>query len=201
MTGKYHSFAAAILIFISSACSNIIPAPPSSPQYFDFGPVTRLDVPGLQRYNLRSSTVTSASWMEQNAIQYRQLFNQPFAWRRYAAHAWVAPPAELLARRINYLLFNEHDTVDGKMPSPPLYLQLVLDSFEQIYESPTNAYVQARILATVVDEKNNPVMRREFAGRRSARPDVHGAIESLPVLADELIVELVSWLSSLPEPE
>jgi len=199
MRKKYLPVAAGILLCLSAAC-NVMPEPPVSPQYFDFGPVSRLAAAAASPPNLHFGGVTAASWMNKNAIQYRQLYRQPNALREYTAHSWVAPPAELLARRVNYLLFRGQGSQDGDKRHGPvarLYLRLVLDTFEQVYESPASARVRIRILATVVDARDNPVARREFSGHREAAPDVQGAVDSLPVLADKLIMELFTWLSAL----
>lgn len=177
-------------LLAACACS-VLPDPPPPLQPFDLGPLTETSaapaVPGCIAFN----RAEAPSWMEGTGIHYRLLHDKPQAYRTYAYHAWVAPPAELVAQRIRRLLF----AADCGSSAGHTQLHVQLVTFEQVFESPEHAYAEVRLHATLGQGPGQYSVRRVFAGHRESRPDVYGAVETLPALTDRLIKEMGAWIA------
>ncbi|MGH8378701.1 MAG: ABC-type transport auxiliary lipoprotein family protein, partial [Gammaproteobacteria bacterium] len=90
----------AAILCVTAACS-LWPAQPPAPQVHDFGPLP------VSQDNaatpVRLDSVNAPVWLGTDAIHYRLLYDDPTAFRGYADHRWAAPPAELLAARLQNL--------------------------------------------------------------------------------------------------
>lgn len=182
-------------LLAACACS-VLPDPPPPLQPFDLGPLTETSAAPVVPGCIALDRVEAPSWMEGTGIHYRLLRDQPQAYRTYAYHAWVAPPTELVAQRIRRLLFSAD--CGSSAGHTQLHVQLV--TFEQVFESPERAYTEVHLYATLSQGLDSSPVRRVFAGRRESRPDVYGAVEALPALTDELIMEMGAWIAGQVRP-
>lgn len=176
-------------------CSGLLPPPQPGPSRFDLGP---LPEPGMIDSGLGGiglQRLTAASWLNVEQIPYRQLHQRPEAVRHYAAHAWIAPPAEMLEVRLRQLLAADGDGRERWR------LEVEVLSFEQVFTSATEARASIMLRATLRQRSGDRVQQRSFRVTAPVSADVDGAIEGLPTVADRALQELVAWAAGITNAE
>lgn len=184
------AFCLALPLVVSGCLSRVIPEAAPAPQTFDFGPLPE-DAPPPLPSPFRLDRVTAPSWLESTNIYYRRLDAQPAALTPYARNVWIASVPELFAERLAYRL---EQAAPDDLDAEPAWLVLELVSFEHVYTSTSDAYVLARTRAAFEDRAGRS-RSRAFEVRRPAAANVGGAIAELPAAADDLMLDVVSWLA------
>ncbi|MBN1240296.1 MAG: membrane integrity-associated transporter subunit PqiC [Gammaproteobacteria bacterium] len=180
------------LLTVGGCASGLLPEPAPPPATFDFGPLPDA-APAALPLRVRLEAVTAPSWLDGLDIYYRRLDEQAGALRPYARNQWIAPAPELLAQRLR------HRLAQAAADAPPertADLEIELLSFEHVFTGPDDAYVLARLRASL-EGSDGGLLRREFEARRPADASVRGATQELPLAADELIRDVVGWLRAV----
>jgi len=176
---------------LMAACS-LWPAQPPLPQVHDFGPTPALDHKNIAALQLNLDAVTAPAWLASDAIHYRLLYDDPTAFRSYANHRWVTPPAELLTARIQYLL-SQHAAADSNVRSVYMLSANLLE-FEQDFGTAHAAQVSVAVIVSMRRSSDGQIIAaHQFVMMQSAAPDVHGAISGLAQLANRTAAEIVAW--------
>ncbi len=186
-------FSAATLIvavlYITPACS-LWPTQPPAPQLHDFGPLPVLKDEAVTA--LTEVSATAPSWLENNSIHYRLLYNDPTALRSYADHRWAAPPADLLATRVQNLLTAA--TMDNNGSHGSYVLSIDLIEFEQDFNSAHTAQVRLELQITLRPTgKDQIIAQRRIMMTQSTSANVQGAISGLARLADQVSEDIATW--------
>lgn len=181
-------------IAAATAGCQVLPDPRPPSQALDLGPPANRAAAPVIRGCLELDGVDAPAWLETNAIPYRLLYDRPHAFRSYAQHVWVAPPAELIVERLNRLLFS----AACRPAEARARLSVRLAEFGQVFEQPEQAHVEVGLHATLVASSNLAPMHQVFSGRRDSTPEVYGAVYALSLLTDELLAKLVAWASEQP---
>ena len=191
-----HSRLLLLLLATTLLGCSLVPAHPPLPARHDFGPPTQhtqtVAFSALEELGLNG--VSAPEWLQTTNIQYRLLYDDPTQLRAYAFHQWLAPPSELLEQR-----WREQRATHGNITKTSLgflvyQLQVELNRFEQIFNSPDSANVVIRARAMVMGADHaQPIVERLFTAQRESAPDVQGAIEGLASLADTLITDIRQW--------
>jgi hypothetical protein len=179
-----------VLLLGLQGCGGLWPEPPPPARSFDFGPLPAVTGPA-PRDRLELGRVDAPIWLEVQDILYRRQYAQPGALSAYAGSEWAAPPADLFAHRLRFRLAQHEASAPSAQPAR---LSFELQAFEQVFESPENAYVHAAALATVLP-RGGPSRQRLLQVQLPADATVHGATRRLPEAADALIEQLFEWLA------
>jgi cholesterol transport system auxiliary component len=176
-------------VCLTVACS-LWPAQPPLAQVHDFGPLAATDQ--NEETNVRVDAVVAPTWLSSDAIHYRLLYNDPTALRQYAEHRWAAPPADLLAARLVYLL-PPQPLGDGGLHKVYLLSTKLLE-FEQDFSGAQNACVRVVLVVSLRRAGGGQIIaQRRLVMTQPATPDVQGAIDGLAQLADKAAAAAVEW--------
>ncbi|MGB9429165.1 MAG: ABC-type transport auxiliary lipoprotein family protein [Gammaproteobacteria bacterium] len=176
-------------VCIMAACS-LWPAQVPLPQVHDFGPLPAVHDSDAARLSL--NPITAPVWLASDAIHYRLLYNDPTALRTYADHRWAAPPAELLAARLQYLL--PLRSVGDTRAHSVYALNAALLEFEQDFNTPHDAHVRLVLEVSMQRSSDGQIIaERRFVMTQSISPDVQGAISGLAQLANRTAMAIADW--------
>ncbi len=183
-------FSAAVAVVCITAACSLWPAQVPAPQVHDFGPLPELR--DNATIPVRLDTVTAPAWLTSDAIHYRLLYHDPTAFRSYADHRWVGPPAELLAARLENLL--SLGSVDNTGSHGPYVLSVTLLEFEQDFTTARDAHVLLELGVSMRRSNDGQIVaQRRFVMSQSTTPDVQGAISGLAQLADQTSAAIADW--------
>ena len=185
---RFGATLAAGALLTTGCLSQIIPEPAPPPATYDLGPMPADTPPPLPR-RFRLDGVAAPSWLASTNIWYRRLDLERAALRPYSRNVWIANVSELFEERLAYRLAQAAPA----NAASALQLGFELVSFEHVYAEEGNAHVVARARAAFEDESGR-VQRRQFERRRPAAASVNGATTSMPLVADELIADVIDWL-------
>ena len=172
-----------LVVLINSACSQQI----NSPALHDLGLV---GLP-IQTSNLpvATITVTAPEWLRDYRIHYRLLYNQPTQVRFYTLDRWLAPLPELFQERLQ---------AGGLSFYFPLNIELL--EFEQQFTSSQQASVVMHFNVQVYsNDHNQRINSKQFVLRQNSQSaDAKGAVTAFANLSEQAILDLSTWLKSIP---
>ena len=190
---------ACALALASVACS--FQAPVSAvPTVYDFGPP-----PAYQRSNpaiagtVLVAPVRAPAWLDDTAIIYRLLYDDPTRTLTYAMNRWAAEPASLLTDRLR----SRVAATAGSMVTPGFSarsdytLRVELEDFSQHFRAPSESRVVMRARATLLATEGRKVLAQQvFEVERPSAPNGPGAVKALAEGADAFMEELVKWTAA-----
>lgn len=202
---KYHSYLLIPIIFliILSSC-NVLPnrAPPL--KRHDFGPL-----PQVRQQDIATATINflfegvrAPTWLDTTEIRYRLLYQDPTRLRAYAYHQWIASPVALIEHRLREWLikFSQEEKL-GSTAVPSHQLNLELNTFEQIFDSPNTARAVIRLRAVLIPTNQaGSVVEQDFIVQRQCPPHVQGAITTLAALVDTILQDILQWAGPQNKP-
>jgi cholesterol transport system auxiliary component len=142
---------------------------------------------------LRSVDVGAPSWFSGWGIQYRQAYADAARRSSYANSRWIAPPPEMLERFLARSL-----TGEGKSAPGICRLQIELDEFQQVFDTPQASRGVLTVRATLLAQGGTPLARHSFSAARPAgSPDAHGGIAALGLAAGDMSRALGLWLDGM----
>ncbi|TAN50088.1 MAG: hypothetical protein EPN21_09755 [Methylococcaceae bacterium] len=167
------------LCVLLSACS-VLPSRPAPPAVHDFGPAAAA--------NAAAVNVDAPSWLRDERLRYRLLYNDPTQVRFYARDHWLAPPPALLGQRLNV-------AVDGDR----YRLKVTLTDFEQMFDAPDQARVVLNLRVHAETVAGKPVAERLFQYTQPcSSADARGAVEAYAALVRLATDSLRTWLLEMP---
>ena len=176
-----------------SACTALIPAPPLQAEFdLDADPATTRALRSELR--LTQIDVSAPSWLASSAMQYRLGYTVAAARERYRDHRWVAPPAEMLQRMLARTL------PIGDHPTTACRLQIELDEFIQVFDTPQQSRAAVAVRVSLVDTRSERAMAAERfeMSDQPAGNDARGAVLAHRALATRLVNAIGSWLEDGP---
>lgn len=190
-----------------TACS--LPQQVQRPAVFDFGPV-RLEQPTNPPTMLKTALVLDVieaqPSLDNPAVLYRLAYSDPQQLRPYALARWSMPTAQLLRQRLREhfsqqrALLNPGEIVEGSSAAP-VQLQLELEEFSQLFESPQKSHGLLRLRATLTQpgvRGGKWLAQRSFTLQRDApSADAAGGVRALAAASDAAALEIEAWLQSL----
>lgn len=182
---------AVLLSLWLAGCAGLLPQPQAGPSRFDLGPLPEPGQSDRGVAGIGLQRLSAASWLNVEQIPYRQLHRRPQALQHYAAHAWIAPPAEMIEVRLQQMLAAEGDA------SERWRLEVDVLSFEQVFTSASEAQASIMLRATLRQRGGDSVQQRSFSATAPVSADVDGAIDGLPKVADRALRELVAWAADI----
>jgi cholesterol transport system auxiliary component len=157
------------------------------PALYDLGLGPRPDAQHAeQRGGVAQVRVTAPSWLDQTAMHYRLLYEDPMRTRSYAYARWLAPPPELLAQRLRQTLAVRTVAI------PPHGLEVELEEYLQLFETPAQSVV--RITAYVRTAGAAEARFTEAVPAQTA--DAAGGATALAAATNQLVARIVEWLGA-----
>jgi len=175
----------------------------TAPMLYDFGSQPLALAPVQQGPAALPSVATSvqaSAALDGSAMLYRLAYADERQLRAYAQARWAMPPAELVQRRLREGLGQQRALLKPG-EGAQLLLQLELEEFSQVFESPALSSGVLRLRATVL--KAGPSGDRLLAQRsvKVQRPassgDAAAGVRALSGATDAAVDELLQWLQTL----
>jgi cholesterol transport system auxiliary component len=129
------------------------------------------------------------SWLDDTAMYYRLVYEDPLRTQTFAYARWVAPPAELIEQRLRQRL--AEGGAARNIGSTTTVIQVELEQFVQVFETPERSAglvsVNVRLSGAAVDEAS-------FSERVAApTPDAAGGVRALAEATDKLVARIIDW--------
>lgn len=196
-----------LALALLSACS--LPQQPARPAVFDFGPgplEPSASAPALRKAALVLDVIEAQPALDSPAVLYRLAYADAQQLRPYALARWSMPPAQLLRQRLRQhfgqqrALLNPGESLEGAA-TPPLQMQIELEEFSQLFESPQKSSGLLRLRATLTQPSAKGgkwLAQRILVLQRDApSADAAGGVHALAAASDAAALELEQWLQSL----
>lgn len=197
MSNRSFLFQLLLLIMTLSGCT-LLPEQPPPPKHHDFGPPSQSQqaLVAVAPVRLLLTSVQAPVWLDTTEIHYRLLYNDPTWLRAYAQNRWIAPPAALLEQRWREILMGFGPNKRTGDNATSIYqLDIVVDRFEQVFDSPGSAYAIIGLRAVLMQPGQiGPIAERKFTARRTCPPQAQGAINALASLADNTLEDVLQWV-------
>jgi len=181
----------AVLIMLSSSCS----VAPRQVALHDFGVdwgenknSVNAEVHPSSQATKSEINVDTPSWLINECIRYRLLYNSPTQLRCYNLDKWVAPPAELFKRQLQ---------ASGKFSKHRLMIQLL--DFEQQFDNPKQARVILHFVADAYAlDSDRLIATQDFRlTQATTTPDAAGAVAGFAHLTQQATDKLQQWLTTI----
>jgi len=209
--GAFVRPAVLVSCLLLGACT-VLPDKPLRAAVYDFGPGARsmavaAAVAAGPAATIEIGEVEAASALDSTALLYRLAYADAQLLQPYAQARWSMPPALLLQQRLRETLGQQQPVLRQGVglyvgtPSARL-LQLELDEFSQVFDTPDASVGLVRVHATVVVPSEGGGRRllaqRSFVAQQPApSPDAAGGVRALTMASDRLVSEIAQWLSTL----
>lgn len=153
------------------------------------------------RKSLLIADATAPSWLDNNAIQYRLLYHNPTQSHVYASSRWVAAPAALLTQQIRSRIVastNEQVIKDNSTAKADYALHIELEEFTQLFDTVDTSHIVIGLRASLVERNTRKLLvQKDFSIKEKApTADAAGAVSALSSASNQLINELVGWLTT-----
>lgn len=198
---------ASLALALLGACS--LPTQPARPAVFDFGPgplEQAASMPAQRKPALVLDVIEAQPALDSPTVLYRLAYADPLQLRPYALARWSMPPAQLLRQRLRQhfsqqrALLNPGETLEGASAAP-LHMQIELEEFSQIFESPqkSSGLLRLRVTLTQAGAKGGKwLAQRSLVTQRDApSADAAGGVKALAAASEAAALELEQWLQSL----
>ena len=212
----YLSSAGALFGLIFLAGCSALPAPPTRPVLYDFGPGTLAPAPADRRAPLPPlalAEVDAPGLPEgSTAVLYRLQYTDAQQLRPYSQARWSQPPAQLLQQRLREHLGQRRailpaDTAAAQARDPaqgnrlPPVLRVELEEFSHLFTSATDSAGVVRLRATVVHltpEGESLRGQHVFIVRTPARSaDAAGGVAALAEASTQVAQEVAAWVEQV----
>ena len=205
-------FVAALLL---GGCS-ALPDKPVRAAMYDFGPGPLSMQPTTRQAALPALALADISThggaLDNQAVLYRLAYANAQQLRPYSQGRWSMPPAQLVRQRLRETLSHSRPVlIAGEGPALnrganhgalPRVLQLELEEFSQLFESPDSSVGLLRLRATLVESTSSGeklLAQRNIAVQRPApSANVAGGVSALTAATDAAIEEIAQWLQQVP---
>jgi len=209
-------FGLMLLVALALTACSALPDKPLRAALYDFGPGPLSTLPATRQAALPplalSDISTPGGALDNQAVLYRLAYDDAQQLRPYSQARWSMPPAQLVRQRLRETLGRERAVFNaGEGPAlnrsaalgpPPRTLQLQLEEFSHLFQSPGSSTGLVRLHATLVE--NTPsgeklLAQRYFTVQRPATSaDAAGGVRALTAATDAAIGEISLWLKQIP---
>lgn len=209
----YGISAGAIFVAAFLAGCSALPAPPSRPVHYDFGPGAMAPVPADRRAPLPPlalADVEAPGLAEgSTAVLYRLAYADARQLRPYTQARWSQPPAQLVQQHLRDQLGQRRAVLTAESGAAqarasgklPVVLRVELEEFSQVFTSATESAGLVRLRATLAEPAAAGEIllgQRVFIVQRpAASADAAGGTRALAEATDQVAHELTQWLEQL----
>ncbi|WP_341916827.1 ABC-type transport auxiliary lipoprotein family protein [Polaromonas sp. YR568] len=209
-------FGLMVLVVLALGACSALPDKPLRAALYDFGPGLSSTQPATRQAPLPplalSDISTPGGALDNQAVLYRLAYADAQQLRPYSQARWSMPPAQLVRQRLRETLGRDRAIFNaGEGPAlnrsaalgaTPRTLQLQLEEFSHLFQSPASSTGLVRLHATLVE--NTPsgeklLAQRYFTVQRPATSaDAAGGVRALTAATDAAIEEISQWLQQTP---
>ena len=209
-------FGLMLLVALALGACSALPDKPLRAALYDFGPGLLSTPPATRQAPLPplalSDISTPGGALDNQAVLYRLAYADAQQLRPYSQARWSMPPAQLVRQRLRETLGRDRAVFNaGEGPAlnrsaglgaTPRTLQLQLEEFSHLFQSPGSSTGLVRLHATLVE--NTPsgeklLAQRYFTVQRPATSaDAPGGVRALTAATDAAIEEIAQWLQQTP---
>lgn len=179
------------LTALLTGCALTASAPPRT--VYDLGPAPAAPATGTP-VPWRIADVTASPSASSDGIAYRLAFQQAQRLEFYRDSVWAAPPAALLTQRLReQIVAPPACTARG-----PALVTVHLDTFEQVFGSPSQAQVVLRLHATLWRAEGGTALAQQHwrLEQPSDSADAAGAVRGLAQAVDAWLPQFAHWLAA-----
>ena len=193
----YKNFSSLLSFTLLTSCSGFAPVQ-SNVALYDFGVDVKkpeVHVPAT----LQVSEIMAPSWLDSRDLRYRLRYVDGSLLRTYAETRWAAPPTALFSKRLRQQLAMASDgvVVPADSVKSGCVLKVELQEFSQIFDSPqsSHARITARVSLVGNGDRNLLAQKHFDIEHKADSPDARGGVTALVATSDELIGNILLWLS------
>lgn len=150
--------------------------------------------------SLLVAEAAAPAWLDNTAIHYRLAYHDLAQSYAYASNRWAASPAILLTQRIRSRLAGISDegvvsAADGARTDYTLRLEL--EEFTQVFDTIDQSRAVIKLRASLIRTGSRSLLsQHSFDIEHVApTPNAAGAVRALTEASDELIGDLIVWLT------
>ena len=141
------------------------------------------------------SDVTSPTALDSAALVYRLAYTDVQQLRAYSLARWSMPPAQLVQLRIRNTLGARGPVLGAADGVAPWRLQVELEEFSQVFESPERSAGVVRLRVTLL-HKEQWVGQQVFSASVSATAqDAIGGVRALAAATDDAVAQMDGWVA------
>lgn len=148
--------------------------------------------------NLVVSDVEAPQWLQGRGILYRLAYQNDQRVQAYANSQWVAAPTELLSLRLRQYFASGKASAPEDRTRPDFVLRIELETFEQLFATPTSSQGVVRAKATLVNAlERRLVAQKTFAiEQASTAADAAGGVAALSSASTQLAQSIHDWVAA-----
>ncbi len=193
----------ALALFSLTGCASLH-IPPTTLATYDFGPQhqpSNSTQPFLQqKKSLLIADATAPTWLENTAIHYRLSYHNPSQSYTYASSRWIAPPAAILTQKIRDRIVadTQAQVIKNSSTAKADYiLHIELDELIQVFDAMNESHVVMSIRASLIERNSRHLFAQKDLSVKEQAPtaDAAGAVFALSSASNQLIQELIAWLT------
>lgn len=151
--------------------------------------------------SLMIADIEAPQWLQGRAILYRLAYQNDKQLQPYANSKWVAPPTELLSLRLRQYFASSQTSNPQDRTRTSFMLRIELETFEQVFASPSSSQGVLRAKATLIDAVERRLLaQKTFSIEQASRsPDAPGGVAALSTASEQLLEAVHGWvITSLP---
>ncbi|AOW13540.1 hypothetical protein LPB72_11035 [Hydrogenophaga crassostreae] len=182
------------LVGLLVACAT--PSAPVSKTVYDFGaPVAQPAGSGPTLSPLALAEIQTAWGQNSTAMEYRLAYANGQELTPYSQARWSMPPAHLVAQRVREVLSQQQPVVSLGDSSTDFVLQLSLETFGQIFDTPQSSRGSVQLRATLLKGDTLVAQRKIVANTPAPSSDAAGGARALSDATQTAAAELASWVA------
>lgn len=191
-----------------------LPAAPTRPMLYDFGPASVAPAPAGRRAALPALVLADVEAPGlpdgSSAVLYRLAYADARQLHPYSHARWSQPPAQLLQQQLREQIGRRRAVLKaddgaaqsrGATRSGHLLLRVELEEFSHLFNSPTQSAGVVRLRATMVERTPTGESlrgQRVFIMQKPARSaDAAGGVAALAEASTQLASELAEWVEQV----
>ncbi|ABM56702.1 ABC-type transport auxiliary lipoprotein family protein [Verminephrobacter eiseniae] len=191
-----------------------LPAVPTRPMLYDFGPASVAPAPAGRRAALPALVLADVEAPGlpdgSSAVLYRLAYADARQLHPYSHARWSQPPAQLLQQQLREQIGRRRAVLKaddgaaqsrGATRSGHLLLRVELEEFSHLFNSPTQSAGVVRLRATMVERTPTGESlrgQRVFIMQKPARStDAAGGVAALAEASTQLASELAEWVEQV----
>ena len=182
-----HLFILIIAVVLAGCLGGGKPKP--SPAIYDFGLGSASDKSSLPESRLPLDEISANQSLDSNRMRYRLAYQNPAQVFIYAESRWIAPPAELLSRKLRAMSGAAAPTQQNCI------LQLKLEAFDHVFESKAVSHGVVQISVALLASKTHQTISRKQVEQSVAASsqDAQGGVAALNAASTQALTEAVEW--------
>ncbi|WP_028460530.1 ABC-type transport auxiliary lipoprotein family protein [Nitrosomonas cryotolerans] len=154
----------------------------------------------VETVNLLVAEVISPIWLDSQAIRYRFAYHNSSQSYAYAYSRWIAAPAVLLTERMRSRIVTDTDNKvirDKNSAKADYGLYTELEEFSQVFDAADNSHVVISLRAHLIEQRTRLILaqHRFHINITALTPDATGAVTALTEGTNELLDNLLDWLT------